>query len=230
MKLIFVKRLMCLLIVSVLKVHNQQRAYRSMPGIGGVMPGMAGGLHRMRGDIREIHSNHQTKDERLNNMAAYIYVSTDSHDGIVEGRALFPADHKASYQWGWLIEKPALMVGAACSPLTTPHPKGKVITLIERGGCNFIDKALNGGTNMSIIYDTKPSGKLVSMDFGKPTLFSCIICSLFSLSCLVFLSWYGSSFFRYSVFCYEFQFIYYVFYGKYPLFFFHFIIYIIKCR
>ena len=141
-----------------------------MPGIGGVMPGMAGGLHRMRGDIREIHSNHQTKDERLNNMAAYIYVSTDSHDGIVEGRALFPADHKASYQWGWLIEIPALMVGAACSPLTTPHPKGKVITLIERGGCNFIDKALNGGTNMSIIYDTKPSGKLVSMDFGKPTL------------------------------------------------------------
>ena len=40
-------------------------------------------------------------------------------------------------------------------PLTTKHKEGQLIALIKRGLCPFIAKAMNGGAEISIIYNNR---------------------------------------------------------------------------
>ena len=99
---------------------------------------------------------------------ACVRLSTFSQYRILEGRVDFAKDHVASDQWGWLTEIPSDAKGAGCSPLTTKHKEGQLIALIKRGGCDYVDKATNGGTKMSIIYNNKEEERLTTMgEFGK---------------------------------------------------------------
>ena len=98
---------------------------------------------------------------------ARLRLSTPSQYRIVEGRVDFAKDHVASDQWGWLTEIPSDDKGAGCSPLTTKHKEGQLIALIKRGGCDFIEKATNGGTKMSIIYNNKEEELITMSGFGK---------------------------------------------------------------
>ena len=99
---------------------------------------------------------------------ARLRLSSSSQYRILEGRVDFAEDHAASDQWGWLTEIPSDDKGAGCSPLITKHREGQLIALIKRGGCNFTEKATNGGTKMSIIYNNKEVEWLTTMaGFGK---------------------------------------------------------------
>ena len=132
-----------------------------IPGMGGGIPGMGGGISGMGGGIPGQETTHtqikQAKDKQ--NSAARLVLSTTSIDGNIEENVQFAIGQAASYQWGWLTEIPADDVGHGCSPLTEKHKEGKLIALIKRGGCDFSDKAINGGTKMSIIYDTEETGE-----------------------------------------------------------------------
>ena len=143
-----------------------------MPGVGGGMPGMGGGMPGMGGGIPDRMNYMQLmqaeKEKILKQISARILLSTFSQEGIMEERVTFAVRHVASSQWGWLIEIPSDSKGPGCSPLTTKHTEGKLIALIKRGGCSFADKATNGGTKMSIIYDNKDDKQLSVMSgFGN---------------------------------------------------------------
>ena len=115
-----------------------------MPGMGEGMPGMGEGMPGM-GESMPGMGNVQKQLERAE-AAARLILSTSSLDEILEGSVYFASDHFASPQWGWLTEIPSDDKGPGCSPLTRQHKEGQLIALIKRGGCNFIEKATNGGT------------------------------------------------------------------------------------
>ena len=143
-----------------------------MPGMGGGMPGMGGGMPGMGGGGKQPTAAQiqqmKEQQEKMKQGSARILLSTFSQDGIMEEQVMFATGHVASPQWGWLTEIPSDGKGHGCSPLTTKHKEGQLIALIKRGGCSFADKATNGGTKMSIIYDNKDGKQLVLMSgFGK---------------------------------------------------------------
>ena len=149
---------------------------RAMPGMEGGMPEMGRGMTEVAGDIPDVggggkdptadkitqmQQQEKERGEKFNLAAARIILSTYSQDGMLKGYVYFANGHVAHYQWGWLIEIPSDGKGPGCSPLTTKHKEGQLIALIKRGGCSFADKATNGGTKMSIIYNNKD--KLIAM-------------------------------------------------------------------
>ena len=159
-----------------------------MPGMGGGMPGMGGGkpvlgvgMAAMEGEMpgkgggREIPKNmvvarlQQEREQEFAKMMTHarararITISTSSQDEIFNEQAYFAISHLASFKWGWLTEIPSDGKGQGCSPLTMKHKEGKLVALMKRGGCFFVDQATNGGTKMSVIYDYKEEKLIPSM-------------------------------------------------------------------
>ena len=85
-----------------------------------------------------------------------------------EGEVYFAPGQVLSYHFGWFVDIPDLGKGAACQPPDQTYPNHNIIPFIKRGGCRFIDKAMNSGANFSIIYDNMDRDDIVYMDgFGK---------------------------------------------------------------
>ena len=107
------------------------------------------------------------------------FISSTKHEKTIEifnEQAYFAISHLASFKWGWLTEIPSDGKGQGCSPLTMKHKEGKLVALMKRGGCFFVDQATNGGTKMSVIYDYKEEKLIPSMSGFRKSRYQNQLC------------------------------------------------------
>ena len=118
--------------------------------------------------MRQLNPGHYLPPKTRTHLHGVIRVYSAIKSLYCEGEAYFPPGQVPSYHFEWLVDIPDIGQGAACQPPDQTYPSHNIIPFIKRGGCRFIDKAMNSGANFSIIYDNMDHDDLVYMDgFGK---------------------------------------------------------------
>ena len=84
-----------------------------------------------------------------------------------QGEAVFALGQMPSNEVGWYVDVPEEGQGAGCEPQNQTIRDPSIIPFIKRGGCSFVDKAINSGAYFSIIYDYKDKDPKYMTGFGK---------------------------------------------------------------
>ena len=81
---------------------------------------------------------------------ALLQVRSDEDEVVGEATGVYAQGRTASIEWGWLIELPP---NAGCQPHKQKHKQERIISLMKRGQCTFVEQARNSGTKVSVIYN-----------------------------------------------------------------------------
>ena len=84
-----------------------------------------------------------------------------------QGEALFALGQVPSNEVGWYVDVQEEGQGAGCEPQNQTDRDPSIIPFIKRGGCSFVDKAINSGAYFSIIYDDEDQDPQYMSGFGK---------------------------------------------------------------